>query len=77
MFWRIGSSGNSQAEPLGAQYSTNNQLRSAQDVQTRTQTLMGLHDEIAELKAHYDAHKTLQFHGWIPLPPAVQAHEFK
>eukprot|EP00435_Cladocopium_sp_Y103_P007433 s1445_g2.t1 len=33
--------------------------KSAKDVRTRTSTLMTLHDEIAELKAHYDAHKTL------------------
>lgn len=39
---------------------TSDANKSAQDVQPRTQTLMGVHDEIAELKAHYDAHKTLQ-----------------
>ena len=35
------------------------QLRAATQVQNEEQALMRLHDEIAELKSHYAAHKDL------------------
>lgn len=42
-------------------------LRSVSDLESRSKTLMGLHDHIADLKAQYDANKTLTFPGCMCL----------